>query len=149
MSGPHAHQHVDVVSSAVDDQRRSVHFADDAAEISEEIGAKVGLDQRASALRGEDHAEKIIWNRIFPDVWDIVSCAPPGLPSFSVAPTACAVGCILSPLRGCPGAARAIAHQQIRRGCRAFNHLPQNASPNAVMDVTPRPFLDVSAGPDW
>lgn len=28
------------------------------------------------------------------------------------------------------------AHRQTRRGCRPFNHLPQNAASNAVTDVT-------------
>jgi hypothetical protein len=56
-----------------------VHPADDAAEIAKQIGAKVGLDQTT------------------------FSFAPPGLGYVSpVLPTACAVGCVLSPLRGFP-----------------------------------------------
>ena len=52
MSGPNAYEHMNVIGRTVDDQRRTVHFANDTAEISEKIAAKVGLDQRAPALRG-------------------------------------------------------------------------------------------------
>jgi hypothetical protein len=79
-----------------------VHFANDTAEISEKIAAKVGLDQRAPALRGEDQMQQ-----------NIAGCMgtfflrPSGAEfSFMVSPTAYAVGCILSPL------------SRLRRGAR-------------------------------
>ena len=54
MSGTNSDQHVNMVGGAVDDQRSSVHPADDAAEIAKQIGAKVGLDQTTAAVCGED-----------------------------------------------------------------------------------------------
>src|ERR1700758_1099070 len=82
MSGTDAHQHVNVVRSAIDDQRRTVHFANDTAEISEKIAAKVGLDQRAPALRGEDQMQQNIAGCM-----GHFSCAPPGLNSLLWSPT--------------------------------------------------------------
>src|ERR1700733_3748504 len=54
MSGTNSNQHVDVVDGAVNDQRCSVHFADDASEIGKQVGSKIEFDQRASTLRRED-----------------------------------------------------------------------------------------------
>jgi len=39
-----ANQHVDVIICTVDDQGRSVHLANNPAEIREQISAKRGLD---------------------------------------------------------------------------------------------------------
>ena len=54
MSGANSKQHVHVVRGAVNDQRRSVHFADDAANISEQVRAEVRFDQRSSAVCREN-----------------------------------------------------------------------------------------------
>jgi len=45
-------QHMDMVDSG--NQRRSMHLADDASEIGEQIGAKIRLDQWTSTLRRKD-----------------------------------------------------------------------------------------------
>jgi hypothetical protein len=119
-----------------DDHRRAVYFADDASEISEEIGAKVGLDQRTSALRGED------WSRIIagraghcflrPSEASVFFRGLPnglrrGLLSFAASRL---------PRRGSP---HSLIDRHVAVACPS-NHLPQNAASNAVMDVT-RPQL--------
>ena len=43
---------------AVDDQRCSVHLTHDPAKIREQISAEIRFDQRAPAVRGEDHVEQ-------------------------------------------------------------------------------------------
>src|ERR1700758_5209194 len=64
MSGTSAYEHVNVVRSGIDDQRRTVHFADDAA--------KIDRRKKPGLMRGRRPcAEKIKWNKILPDVWDI------------------------------------------------------------------------------
>src|SRR5579864_2163829 len=82
MSGPNAYEHMNVIGRTVDVQRRTVHFANDTAEISEKIAAKVGLDQRAPALRGEDQMQQNIAGCM-----GHFSCAPPGLNSLLWRPT--------------------------------------------------------------
>src|SRR5450755_1645429 len=79
MRRPNPDQHVDVIGDAVDDQGGSVHFTNDAAEVSEQVGAEIGLDQRAPTLCGEDHVKQDIAGSV-----RHVSYAPPGLGHFSL-----------------------------------------------------------------
>src|SRR2546425_10442025 len=84
------HKHVDVIGGAADDQRGPVHLSNNATEIN------------SGLIRGwRSRVLKIRWRRMLPHVCDI--CLPPlqGWLSVGAPPTACAVGCILSPLRGC------------------------------------------------
>jgi len=47
-------QYVNVIGRAIDDEGRSTHFTNYAAEIGEQIGANFGSDQRLAAFRTED-----------------------------------------------------------------------------------------------
>src|SRR6266568_8011144 len=98
MGRSNPYKHVHMVGSAVDDERRPLHFADDPAEIRKQIGAEMRFDQGASPVCREDHVKQDVAGCVGHD-----SFAPPGLGDSSFGsppPTACAVGCILSPLRG-------------------------------------------------
>ena len=58
MNRPDADQHVDVIVRPVDDQRGSVHLANNSAEIGEQIIAESGLDQGTSPLGREDEMQQ-------------------------------------------------------------------------------------------
>ena len=45
---------MNVISCAVDDQRRSPNFTDDASEVGKQIGAQFRLDQRTASLSAEN-----------------------------------------------------------------------------------------------
>jgi len=60
MSGTNACEYMNVIGRAVDDLRGSVHFADYAAEIGEQIVPGIRFNQREPALRGEKHVEQEI-----------------------------------------------------------------------------------------
>jgi len=53
---------------------------------------------------------------------------------YAARPTACAVGCILSPLRGCRSRAR-VGHLRVP-GRKMLDYFPHRAAQNAVTDVT-------------
>jgi hypothetical protein len=57
LRGTNANQHVNVIGCAVDDERRGLHFANDAAEVGEKIGADFGSDQRRAAFGAEDQVK--------------------------------------------------------------------------------------------
>jgi len=86
---------VNVIGGPVDDESRSTHLANDAAEIGEEVGTEFGFDQRAALVGAEDDVQQDIaagvrhFFRPFR-----------GLAIYRI-PTACAVGCNIAPLRGC------------------------------------------------
>ncbi len=92
-----ANQHVDMIRDAFDDQWRPVHFADDAAEIGEQVVAEFGFDQRPPLRGREDEMQQ--------DVSRCMGHFLTPLPGLAVRlrrlPTPCGVGGILSPLRGC------------------------------------------------
>src|SRR2546425_10667909 len=90
------HEHVDVIGGAADDQRGPVHLSNNATEIGEQFRSKFRLDQRVAFASAE-----IRWRRMLPHVCDICLPPLPGWLSVCAPPTACAVDCILSPLRGC------------------------------------------------
>jgi hypothetical protein len=46
-----------VIGGAVDDDRGSAHFVDDATQIREKVSAEVGLDQREALFGSEDQME--------------------------------------------------------------------------------------------
>jgi hypothetical protein len=96
LHGTDADEHVDMISSPVDDERSPMHFADDAAEVSEKIITDFGDDERLAIFGAEDQVKDQIAGCV-----GQVSFAPSELAaSFARFPTACAVGCILAPLRG-------------------------------------------------
>jgi hypothetical protein len=85
-----------VISRAVNNQRGTAHLANNASEISEEIGADFGSYERLSTLGAEDQVNHEIASGMSQS-----SFAPSELDiSRAPVPTARAVGCILSPLRG-------------------------------------------------
>src|ERR1035437_8605708 len=89
-------QHVHVIGRAVNDERGAVHLANNTSEVGKEIGTDFGSDYRPATFSAEDQVD----NEIAGGVCQ-VSFAPSELtPSWASCPTACAVGCILAPLRG-------------------------------------------------
>jgi hypothetical protein len=73
-----------------------VHLADDAADVGEKIVADFRGNERLTALRAEDQVKDKIAGGVRQ-----VSFAPSELAALIACfPTACAVGCILAPLRG-------------------------------------------------
>src|SRR5438552_11088112 len=90
------HEHVDVIGGAADDQRGPVHLSNNATEIGEQSRSKFRFDQRVAFASAEDKMEKDVAARM-----RHLSSAPQGWLSVGAPPTACAVGCILSPLRVC------------------------------------------------
>jgi len=96
MNRPDAYQHMNVIRPAIDDQGAAVHFADDAAEIGEQVGPEFGLDQRAAFASTEDQMEQDVAARM-----RYFLRPSGGWHVFARLPTAHAVGCILAPLRGC------------------------------------------------
>jgi hypothetical protein len=86
------HQHVDM--GTFDNECRPVHFTNDAAEIRKQFRLKLRFDQRARW-----RVLKMKWSKCCQRCATFFF-APSGLSSSDAHPTACAVGCILSPLRG-------------------------------------------------
>jgi hypothetical protein len=87
---------VHVIGRTVNDKCGAVHLADDASEVGEEIGTDFRGYYRPAAFRAEDQVNNEIANGMSQS-----SFAPSELYTFcAFVPTACAVGCILTPLRG-------------------------------------------------
>jgi hypothetical protein len=57
VNGPNANQHVNMVGDAVDDQRRGTHFADNAAEVGEQVGLYFRCDKKCTLFRGENQMD--------------------------------------------------------------------------------------------
>jgi hypothetical protein len=55
---------MNMVGRAVDDERGSAHFPNDASEIGEQVVAKVGFDQRPTSLGAENEMQKDISGRM-------------------------------------------------------------------------------------
>jgi len=118
MSRSNPSQYVYVIACAADDEGCPLHLAHDASKVGKQIGAEFGLDQRPSPLCGKNEMQQ-----------DIAGCmrhkflAPlRGSVIFSrILPTACAVGCILAPLRR----------------LRYYRGPPANAKPHPGNAVTP------------
>ena len=51
---------MNVIGGPVDDESRSTHLANDAAEIGEEVGTEFGFDQRAALVGAEDDVQQDI-----------------------------------------------------------------------------------------
>src|SRR5208283_1492911 len=95
-----ANEHVHMVGGAIDDERGATNFANDAAEVGEQIGANFRSDERLAILGAEDQVEDEIAGGM-----GQVSFAPSELAVFfGCLPTACAVGCILALLSQLTGA---------------------------------------------
>jgi len=76
-----------------------LHLADNASEVCEKVGADLRCDEGPATFGAEDEVK----NKVAGGVRH-VSSAPTELGYFGVRfPTACAVGCILAPLRGWGG----------------------------------------------
>jgi hypothetical protein len=85
---------MDVIFSAIHDQRGSLHFSDNPTQIGEQVRFETRRDKRLPIFCAEDQVDD-----------DISKCVrqffrPSGLACATSLPTACAVGCILAPLSG-------------------------------------------------
>ncbi len=86
---------MNVIGGTVDDHCRSLYFSDDASKISKQIIAELRLNQRTPPLSAGDQMQQNVAGCVRQ-----ASFAPAGAAPFVLSHPACAVGCILAPLRG-------------------------------------------------